>query len=482
MVPRLFWLTWLFASVSFFRTHAATGAGASFPFSPFGWGLVDKAKDMLDGLYADMTEEAQFRRSTIEQYRDEISGRVQATIDRFRTDQLRRQTKAERDLEKYKQKLNKLYLDNLLALGKQRQAVQDLGKRKAVRRPAKMDDSLEQFRKLYEETGPLVDPYTVAKNYWERTRDWLTSLAPGTVPVVSFPSDYVQIERRIERQIDTLTRHVHRGVQGAVETASEGVEALERTFRNAADDLRRMPEDVVSSARSVAASTQASIRNTIDKRDVRRETRDLEAKLQALSREGAQWMDSKRQQVETTIRTLQETLQQRNTEFEEMISKRRVSMQYASMNDATLSQILKLIDPADKGWKLIKSEGGYEVHRKFLGFGPASQYACVMCHGVINSAPKVPGHRCRGHARVAEHLFSPAVLFSSPARLPGGAGLVRGQLPGGRVQLVLQGNQGRRVHWRRHQGTPELSSQGYPPHRSPRTCSASRPCSLCVWW
>ena len=389
---------WCAALASF---AASSGSGSS----PLGWGIVERTKDIRQGghwarapaqlvadvfntIYADVTEEARFRRSTIEQYRDEISGRVQATIDRFRNDQLRVQTKAERDLDAYKQKLNRLYQDNLLALDKQRKAVQDLGKRKAVRRPAKMDDSLEQFRKFYDETQ-LVDPYTVAKSYWEQTWDWLASLAPGTMAVAPVPSDYVQIEKRIERQIDALTGQLQLGVQGAVESASEGVEALERTFRNAADDLRRMPEDVVSSARNVAASTQASIRNTIDKRDVRRETRDLEAKLQELSREGAQWMENKRQQVETTIRTLQDTLQQRNTEFEDMISKRRTSMQYAAMNDATLSQILKLIDPADKGWKLIKSEDGYEVHRKLLGFGPAAQYACVMCHGVINSSPKV---------------------------------------------------------------------------------------------
>jgi hypothetical protein len=39
-------------------------------------------------------------------------------------------------------------------------------------------------------------------------------------------------------------------------------------------------------------------------------------------------------------------------------------------------------------WKLIKTEDGYSVYRKFLGVGPSSQYACVMCNGVINAPAK----------------------------------------------------------------------------------------------
>ena len=192
-------------------------------------------------------------------------------------------------------------------------------------------------------------------------------------------------------------------MQEAVETASESAESLERAFRSAAVDLTKAPEEILNNARNLATSSQSSIRRTIDKSDVRRETRDLEIKLQQLSREGAQWMEEKLQMVETSFKLVQDTLQQRNVEFEEMISKRRSSMQYSAMNDATLNQILKLIDPADKGWKLIKSEDGYEVYRKMLGYGPSSQYACVMCHGIINSPPKTVLSLFEDNDRVGEY-------------------------------------------------------------------------------
>ena len=40
------------------------------------------------------------------------------------------------------------------------------------------------------------------------------------------------------------------------------------------------------------------------------------------------------------------------------------------------------------GWKLIKSEDGCDVYRKFLSGGLGSQYACVKCMGIVNAPPK----------------------------------------------------------------------------------------------
>ena len=362
--------------------------------------LFQKTKDVFDDLYNDITDEIQFRKSSIEDYQKKISDRVSSSIDRFRNDQLRVKTRAEHDLESYMKKVNQLYTENLLSLGKQQQAIQDLSKRKIIQRPAKMDDSLEQFRKFYDESVTM-SPYHVAKSTWEASWDWMSSFS--LMKAQKGASDYIQIEKRIEQQIATLTQRMQQGMQDAVETASESAESLERAFRNAAVDLTKVPEDILNNARKLATSSQSSIKRTIDKSDVRRETRDLEMKLQELSREGAQWMEEKLQMVETSFKLMQDTLQQRNMEFEEMITKRRSSMQYSAMNDATLNQLLKLIDPADKGWKLIKSEDGYEVYRKMLGYGPSSQYACVMCHGIINSPPKTVLSLFEDNDRVGEY-------------------------------------------------------------------------------
>ena len=54
-------------------------------------------------------------------------------------------------------------------------------------------------------------------------------------------------------------------------------------------------------------------------------------------------------------------------------------------------------------WKLIKSEDGYTVYRKFLGFGPSSQFACVMCHGIINAEAKAVLSLFEDNTRITEY-------------------------------------------------------------------------------
>ena len=54
-------------------------------------------------------------------------------------------------------------------------------------------------------------------------------------------------------------------------------------------------------------------------------------------------------------------------------------------------------------WKLIKSEDGYTVYRKFLGIGPSSQFACVMCHGIINAPAKAVLSLFEDNTRIREY-------------------------------------------------------------------------------
>jgi uncharacterized protein YlxP (DUF503 family) len=158
---------------------------------------------------------------------------------------------------------------------------------------------------------------------------------------------------------------------------------------------------------------------------------------------GSLWVEEKRHLMDSTLKTMQEKFSITEKDFEDLLFRRKANIQYSSQNDASLNKVLNLIDPADKGkmrnsekvekrrrdsreklylllyylnsiiqhflfvtffpflllflffpflfntdWKLIKSEDGYSVFRKFFGMGPSSQYACVMCHGVINAPAK----------------------------------------------------------------------------------------------
>lgn len=96
-----------------------------------------------------------------------------------------------------------------------------------------------------------------------------------------------------------------------------------------------------------------------------------------------------------------------NLAYEELVGKRQVSLQLQGENDQSLNRVLKLIDPATRdkqGWKLIRSEDGYEVYRKFMGgSGAGSRYACIMCHGKIGSSPESVYALFEDNTRVAEY-------------------------------------------------------------------------------
>lgn len=64
---------------------------------------------------------------------------------------------------------------------------------------------------------------------------------------------------------------------------------------------------------------------------------------------GSQWIDAKISLMDATLKSMQEKLSITEKDFEELLFRRKANIQYSSQNDATLNQILNLIDPTDKG-------------------------------------------------------------------------------------------------------------------------------------
>lgn len=65
------------------------------------------------------------------------------------------------------------------------------------------------------------------------------------------------------------------------------------------------------------------------------------------------WVDEKVSYMESTLKVMQERLQITEKDIEDLLFKRKANIQYSSLNDATLNQVLNLIEPSDKGELLI---------------------------------------------------------------------------------------------------------------------------------
>lgn len=64
---------------------------------------------------------------------------------------------------------------------------------------------------------------------------------------------------------------------------------------------------------------------------------------------GSVWVDERISSIDATLKIMQEKLSATEKDFEELLFRRKTTIQYSSQNDATLNQILNLIDPSDKG-------------------------------------------------------------------------------------------------------------------------------------
>lgn len=235
----------------------------------------------MKGIFSEWSNALKYRKYDLDQYREEISNKVAESIENFRRDQLIAQSVAQKDLESYMEKFNLLYAKNLKSMEKQKIAVDEMRKRMEISRPPKIDDSLEQFRRFYNESM-IVGPYRLVGKSWK----WNVMDKKSTKPQerIFEESMIKQSERLIEKfQNDWI--HLFRNTTNQKGfQQKEGI--IERAMRNAVLDLSRIQDDLTSNARLLAVSTQNSIKTTIDKEDVRRETLNLEEQLKKLSSEG----------------------------------------------------------------------------------------------------------------------------------------------------------------------------------------------------
>lgn len=273
-------------------------------------------------------------------------------------------------------RLDALYAEIVLTKQRQEDALSELTRRGREARPRSIDESLESFRKAYNESmsflGSGGDGSIAPRLFLKRrsTRQSPSAAAEG---------------ESFSRQMEVLT--------GRVRSTWESARHPRLSLQSTLDDLKAVQLNLLDSAKAllnntVSASALGSTTQTW--RDLVRERKSLDKNLRKLEREGYWWIEQRVTQIESTIRLVQEKIATTNSAYEELLTKRRASLYYTALSDSCLLQVLKLMEMQKKniGWKKIREEDGYEVYRKMMGVGPGSQYACVLCLGIIKSPPK----------------------------------------------------------------------------------------------
>lgn len=328
---------------------------------------IYRCGNFLTNIGFDIMDEIRYRRSTISQYRDQINSKVQFSLENFRRRNVKESKESFHELNTYVQKFNDLYQEAANSVEIQKNALLELNK-EIYHRSNMLDDSLEQFRKAYNETVENIAPKVFQK--WP-------AFQKKTVNSVNH-SD----KRIVTISIDQLILNWNSVLQATIESSK----SAEELRKQAISEFSSIQDELSHKAKVLVQRSQLSLQKQIRKSEVKRERINLENQLQHLEKEGSLWVDSKKRQIETALKAIQDKITSTNSTYETLIGKRRESIYYSYMNDVTLNKVLKLIEDKDKDWKLAKSQDGIDVYKKFFGFGPGSNYACVKTSSVINSS------------------------------------------------------------------------------------------------
>jgi len=293
-------------------------------------------------------------------------------------------------LDAQRRALEKLYEEIALTKRNQEKDLDDLIKEGRLRRMG-MDDSLEAFSKLYNESMAVFS-FGVSPSRPSRK-------IPGE-PLVPTGESFTA-------QMDHMNRAMASSWEAVVGAASGVTARAEEAFQSTVEDFQGLQTRLMSTANGIlsASITKSGTAERVGKQALLRELVLLERRFLDLEREGQKWIEQRATMLESSIKLIRESLAKNNFAYEELLSRRRASLYYTAMSDTCLSQVLKLIDLSTaKGWKLIREEDGYVVYRKMMGSsGPGSQYACVMCSGIINSPPKDVFALFEDNTRVPEY-------------------------------------------------------------------------------
>eukprot|EP01038_Epipyxis_sp_PR26KG_P007887 gene7887-10703_t len=325
----------------------------------------------LPRLFNSFIEEYRFRKSSLNEYRNQIHLNIMKTVDVYFQEQNNIKIDTQSELSKYVKKFSQLYNETLQSIKYQQEAMQEINR--GYIRPKRIDESLDDFRKLYNESlfpsfikksSLQINTFSKAKDEWFIS-DWFLS---------SLFNSNIKNKNTLSTSWSLL-----------IQVTSDGVKNAEKVVSNTMNELIQFQKELSDTVQLVKKESEELFPLALNKNDIRIGRNIFENQIKKIEYDSSKWIDDRLAQLESTLKLLQEKVNATDSMYEELIGKRKAKVQFAVMNDVTMKKVLDMIDTKNKDWTHIKTEDGVEVYRKFT---VGSRYACVKCHGVIDSSPK----------------------------------------------------------------------------------------------
>lgn len=373
----------------------------------------------LTGALSEINQEVIMKSRSVGQFRSRVLYRLKDTLREFGEDQETLAARAQKDFKQYQERFATLYNDSRTMLDQQRSVLKELDKT-LPRRPPAIDDSLEKFRQLYNETA-LFEYGGHDKSLFQM----FTNPAKAVLKPFAAGLTLLSPKDPFRDQLDATYSKVKDNYLDAMKVAGDVGMRADKIYQDSMNSVFDKQTDLLQGAKDLVhqfTSSKGGLKEDVDvaapvtrtrmrvrmrrrkakgvsegeeadnvKRDINRERRTIERQIRRYEKDGADWIEQQKQSFEAQFKALQTSFKETNTAYEELISKRKASIYYTQQNDANLNRVLNMIevDGADsKAWQFMKEEAGYSLFRRFFKSVEGSKGACVMVRGVVNASPK----------------------------------------------------------------------------------------------
>jgi hypothetical protein len=289
-----------------------------------------------------------FQNSNLTNYKQKIEIQVLKLVEQFRQEQQIVYDDFNKQFNLYKKNFTKAYEDTLKTLSQRRNIVNDLDVI-IIKRPKQIDESLEQFRQWYDE---VILKYNVSaeKIRFEPIDQTSTSIWNSIMDTFFSKSNQSLFSKP---PFDQLYSNLDTNWKLIQETANENIILL---VNQSLKELELLQDEKTMSIKELIDQSQEIIRKTLNTTEIVKEKQILELKIKQLEKSRTLWIESKKEKLNEQMKYFQDKILISNKLYEELLMKRRDSVEYNGVTDETLRKLLSIVDPSENANHNEKSE------------------------------------------------------------------------------------------------------------------------------
>lgn len=286
-------------------------------------------------LFNGINEEIKFRKLNLYQYQEQIKQHISRAIEIFRYDQKELTNEVQQELDAYFHKINQIYNETMASFRKKEAAIQHLNDQNQLR-PSKIDESLEEFQRLYNQS--MVNTFAFMYPSNKTLSSSKQRKSKGRLSLEPFSS-----------QADNLHEKLSETWLGLVKQATDGSHTAKDKVHRVMADFHLFQEELYQGVRVIEQNISATLPDASSKQEIRINRQSFEEQMSSLRAERKRWIKDQTIHMEHALKTLQDTIKSADTMYDELMGKKKASMGYTLLTDETLNNALKLIDSTDQG-------------------------------------------------------------------------------------------------------------------------------------